>query len=244
MRDVRRARADRLVEEVDVTYTDVMSPETVDLLKLWRGAGRVSLRGVRDPSIDWELAERLYVEGELVGEAEHTRRVYPKRAEIARRAGTTQNTLDGRAKRCKWLEKRIAWQNEHGVIPDAHQASRQLLGEPTGVRKPARPALAGVRQTLVAYIDLFREAVDRRTLKHDTVTDLDKAVRLLAYVDGHAESIKATHATVTLEVMAQRHGALRTQAHAQVDDEVAGVLGTGEVIDTVGVPAPEDGKAA
>jgi hypothetical protein len=78
---------------------------------------------------------------------------------------------------------------------------------------------------LTAYIELFAAAVDRGELRHDTVADLDKAVRLLAFVRGQAESVRSTHTTISLEVMQRRHGELRAMAARTIDDAVSGVVG-------------------
>ena len=194
--------------------------------------------------IDWTLAERLYVEGELEGEAEHTRRVYPTRATIARRAGTTQASLDQYVRAHKWFDKREEFQKVNAIIPVVAAAPSTTGALRAARRKPAARTRGEAEGILVAYIDLFAEAVEKRTLKHESVHDLDKAVRLLAYVRGQAESIKATHATVTLDVMMQRHAGQRAAAHARIDDEVAGVLTQGDVVDAVGVPVEEPETAA
>jgi hypothetical protein len=219
-----------------------MAPETDELLRLWRTPKRLK-RGEKNPSIDWALAERLYVEGDLEGEAEHTRRVYPSRAVIARRAGTTQGNLAQRSARYKWADKREKFQIENNIIPPLSDDSLVVVppnvGHARRRTKSASAGIAGARETLLAYIGLFRDAVEKRTLKHDSVHDLDKAVRLLAFVEGRADSIKATHTTVTLEVMQARHRQAREMVAHKVDDEAAGVIADAEYEETEPEPEPE-----
>jgi hypothetical protein len=92
---------------------------------------------------------------------------------------------------------------------------------------PRRLKTRDAESVLVAYIDLFADAVEKRTLRHDTIADLDKAIRLLAYVRGQAESTKAVHVSISLDAMQQRHREYRAHVIDVVDDEVAGVIGAG-----------------
>lgn len=183
-----------------------------------------------DPNIDWPLAEKLYVEGELVGEAELCKRVYPRHNEIARRAKTTPTNLAQHITRYQWREKRCAFMASRGIVPKAKEKPVEHTERPLSGRAPARDPEA----TLVAYIDLIGEAVEKRTLKHETIADLDKAVRLLAYVRGQAESTKHTHVTVSLDVMQRRHAQFRHYVATKIDDDVAGVLGQGDPVPAAG----------
>jgi hypothetical protein len=176
---------------------------------------------------DWELAEKLFVEGTLVGEGENTKRVYLKRSQIAERTNTTPGAIDQRMMRYGWKEKR-----------DAFMAARdaERLGVPvdaivtSGTYKNLTPGKRSRRDAeaiLESYIDLYADAVAQRKVRFDSIGDLEKAVRLLAFVRGQAESIKQTHTTVSLEIMQARHKAARAYVGGTVDDGVAGVLGRG-----------------
>lgn len=182
------------------------------------------IQGVRNPNINWGLAEKLYVEGELIGEAEHTRRIYPPISEIARRAGTTKSNINGRTYRYEWPRKRREFQAAHAIAPAFTRGTKTDSHDPT----PRKLARRDPETVLRAYIDLFADAVEKKTLKHDSVADLDKAVRLLAFVRGQAESTKHVHVSVSLEAMQARHRELRQLVAARVDDDVAGVIGAGE----------------
>jgi hypothetical protein len=135
--------------------------------------------------------------------------------------------LDQRARRYGWGEKRRAFAAETGVVlgrvPDvtlAKDGSGQVV---TAGKRSRRDAEA----ILTAYIDLYADAVAKKRVRYDSIGDLEKAVRLLAFVRGQAESIKQTHTTVSLEIMQARHKAARAYVGGTVDDSVAGVLGRG-----------------
>ena len=187
------------------------------------------------PDSDWELAEKLYVEGELVGEGENTKRVFPKLADIAERASATKGAVSQRMMRYQWREKRALFLKEReanglGVPVDAVVGISAYKPSTPG-KRPRRDAEA----ILSAYIDLYADAVAQKKVRFDCIADLDKAVRLLAFVRGQADSIKQTHTTVSLEIMQARHKSARAYVGATVDDGVAGVLGRG-------TPAPVDAE--
>lgn len=203
---------------MDAGWDEADPPEAAPTPRKKHAGGRP--KGRHNPNIDWELAERLYVEGELKGEAEHTERVYCSQSVIAKRAGTTAGNLAQRIVRYKWREKRDLFQAAHGIIsgkgPDLVASDGKVIS-----RKPLR---RDAETILRAYIDLFADAVERRAIRYDTVADLDKAIRLLAFVRGQAESTKHTHVTVSLDVMQRRHLERRQLAGAHDDDDVAGVI--------------------
>lgn len=107
----------------------------------------------------------------------------------------------------------------------------------------ARPTSGSSAETiLLRFIDKWEERVQNPHFNLVTlsVNDLDKAVRLLAFVRGQADSIKQTHTTISLEVMQERHKGMRMKAVRQLDDDVAGVLGKGDTFDTEGVTVKGD----
>jgi hypothetical protein len=188
-----------------------------------------------DPNINWALAERLYVEGELVGDAEHCRRVYPRLADIARRSGTTPSNLTQHAWRFYWRDKKTAFQVANSIIPVVNKSEEPPPPPP----KPARPLRRDPETVLRAYIDLMAEAVEKRTIRHDSIVDLDKAIRLLAFVRGQAEHRSEVRAVVSLDVIAQRHRQFRDRVATRFDNEVAGVLGGGSPSADVAADAGE-----
>lgn len=192
--------------------------------------------GRANPNINWALAEKLYVEGELLGEAEHTKRVYPKLVDIGRRAGASVSALNQHAWRYNWTEKRVAFQRDNAIIP-THPARGQIL---EGDAVPRRLKARNPEEVLLAYIDHFADAVEKRSIRHDTIADLDKAIRLLAYVRGQAESTKHVHVSVSLEAMQKRHREYRAHVVDVVDDEVAGVIGAGTGSPDDGAPSDDD----
>jgi hypothetical protein len=193
-------------------------------------------KGVANPNIQWPLAEKLYVEGELVGEAEHTRRVYPSLKDIAQRVGTSKSNLNQRSWRYNWSDKRRSFQAENAIVPAFTQGNKL----PAVDFVPRKLAKRDPESVLRAYIDLFAEAVEKRTVRYDTIADLDKAIRLLAFVRGQAESTKHVHVSVSLEAMQARHRELRQLVASRVDDDVAGVLGCGEPM--VALSGVEEGE--
>jgi hypothetical protein len=188
-----------------------------------------------DPNINWALAERLYVEGELVGEGDHCRRVYPRLADIARRAGTTPSNLTQRAWRYYWRDRKIQFQVANSIVPVVNKSEERTEPPP----KPARPLRRDPETVLRAYIDLMADAVEKGTIRHDSIVDLDKAIRLLAFVRGQAEHRSEVRAVMSLELIAQRHRAFRERVTTRLDNEVAGVLGGGSSAADVG---PDDGE--
>lgn len=226
-----------------------------DPLKRWREADKAILDAFRvddpllhhvksggrkgNPNIDWDLAERLYVEGELVGENEKCERLYLSNAAIASRAGTTKGNVEQRIVRYQWREKRRIFQTANAVVRSGRPDIVDGAEGPTSRGPLKRDAEAVLR----AYLDQFAEAVEHKRVRYDTIADFERAVRLLAFVRGQAESTKHTHVTVSLEVMAARHKAMRATVDAHMDDEVAGVIGGGDGAPQLG-PAPLPGLAA
>ena len=219
-------------EEMDPILREWHAGSSVSTKETKRGRGRP--KGGFQAAIDWELAEQLYVEGDV--DAESGVRVYPLRKAIAARAGTTANNLDQRCKRYRWVERRRLFQIAMGItaeeVPDlVRQKTPQVIvsAPPTVAadtsvksrKKSRRDPLA----VLDTYIGQFADAIARRRVRFDTIADFERAVRLRAFCLGQADSIKQTHVTVSLEIMQQRHKAARAYVGETVDDAVAGVLG-------------------
>lgn len=126
-----------------------------------------------------------------------------------------------------WLEKRAEFQRLNGVSPSVGPDLVVDGANLSGRLIPRARARRSAEEILSAYIGLYDDAVQKKKVRFDTIADLERAVRLLAFVQGRAESIKQTHTTVSLEIMQGRHARLKAQVVAQVDDQVAGVLGQG-----------------
>jgi hypothetical protein len=204
-------------------------------------------KGRFDASIDWATAEKIFVEGEIVDGV----RLFPTQTAIARRTGTTIANFSARVLRYNWKEKKRKFLLSLTDIPAAAGFESLPQPPPQDLENPRKRSRRSPEKILEAYIEAFAKAVDSGDVRHDSVADLDKAVRLLAFVRGQADSTKQVHHTVTLDVMQQRHKALRTSL-ASADDVTAGVLGQGvpgayesdgEAIDTEGVPVDEGNDA-
>lgn len=176
----------------------------------------------REIPIDWELGEKLYIEGELQGDAEHTIRVYPSYSQLARRIGTSKENVQNRIMRYKWREKREEYRIANSVVDGITPNARVQIPEKTSRKRSRRSA----EQILLEYLDHFSEAVRLKQVRFDTVADLDKAVRLLAFVRGQHESTKTVRHVVSLDTMQARHREHRAHLTQQLDDNVAGVLTT------------------
>lgn len=189
--------------------------------------------------IDWTLGERLFVEGELVGTAEQTKRVYPSFSEIGRRLSTTKENVQGRSRRYNWPQLREEFQKANSVVSGMAEDSPVKYGKTNSRKRSRRSA----EQILLEYVDHFSDAVRLKTVRFDTINDLDKALRLLAFVRGQHESTKTVRHVMSLETMSQRHSAHRDHMKATLDDGVAGVLTSeGQAIDVTGVVIEEHGQ--
>ena len=186
-------------------------------------------KGGFQAGIDWELAERLYVEGKLDGD---TRR-WLTRKEIADAAGTTPGNIDQRSRRYGWPDKKLIYRVANGfeevatVRESIAQVPASDIVQPPAdkPRKPGGKAKHEPLAILDVYIAQFAAAIEKRRVRFDTIADFERAVRLRAFVMGQAESIKQTHTTVSLEIMQARHKQARAYVATTVDDAVAGVLG-------------------
>jgi hypothetical protein len=208
-----------------------------------RGTGRP--KGRFDPCLDWGLAERLYVNGESVVGRDGAHHVYPSLAEVARRIGTTKQNAHKHARHHGWPERRAAAQGRGVTSPlGASTVDASALPVPPVERPRSDP-----QAVVLEYLALFERQLRDGRVRADAVGDLDKAVRLLAFVRGQAESTKHVSHTVTLDMMQARHKAMRNLT-SRVDDQIAGVLGQGisgtfdegEVAETTAVH--EDDEAA
>lgn len=190
-------------------------------------------RGRFNPNIQWELAERLYVEGSLHG----GKRVYPSLVEIATVAGTTSGNVFQRAKRHNWKTMREKFATDNPDTPESVSASTSLSAEV----KPAKSSRRNAEEILLDYLDLFDRCVRRGAVRSDALADLDKAVRLLAFVRGQADQRTEKHVTVTLQSLQDKHSAYRARV-APIGDEVAGVISGADAIDTLGEAVGEAAK--
>jgi hypothetical protein len=176
-------------------------------------------RGGFSPTINWGLARELFDEGGR------------PLSEIAARVGTTKQNLHKHARRFGWSERRAEGRGG-APFPAPVSATRLAVGGGAVNCAPrAETQSRSPEAILMAYIELFADAIEKGSVRHDCVADLDKAVRLLQFVRGQAESIKSTHATISLELMQSRHRELRAQMAATLDDDVAGVIGRAQSTD-------------
>ena len=90
--------------------------------------------------------------------------------------------------------------------------------------KDDRPDIEAI---LDRFIGQCAEAITAKAMRHDSIADLERAVRLLAFAKGQADSIRQTHTTISLSILQERHHAIRARVSETVDDAVAGVVGRG-----------------
>lgn len=190
-----------------------------------KGSPNKSVYERKDPAT-WAIVENVYVHGE----ADETGRItYPSFAKLAARIGVTTAAVQARAKRYAWLKRReAAFIERTGIAPP--QKSTSSTNDPTNPRRRSRRDAEGV---LLDYIDRFDNALRSGGIRADRIEDLDKAVRLLAFVRGDVDSRRETRQTVTLVALQQSHERARGRARELLDDDVAGVLAAG-TIDTEG----------
>lgn len=170
-----------------------------------------------NPNINWALGESLFVHGE---DDESGVPIFPSYREIGKRIGTSKENVQQRARRYDWPGLRSAALEAKGIILAPPPASGP---SPNPRARPRRTA----EQVLLDYVALFDDQLRAKKVRADSVGDLDKAVRLLAFVRGEADSRRVTHTHVSLEVMQQRYERSRRQVIDATGEDVTGVLSHG-----------------
>jgi hypothetical protein len=196
------------------------------------------------PGINWVLAEQLYVHGELVEAGDAMVRVYPTFKAIGERCGTSKENVTGRAARYNWRELRRDAKLDRMANRTDDRINRKtraldvavdVTGDTSRKKKRRSP-----EETLLDYLDLCDTQLQLGRIKADTVGDIDKAIRTLAFVRGQADSRREVRTTVSLEVLQAKHASYRVTASPSDEDLVAGVLGTGggpAILEAEGVPS-------
>jgi hypothetical protein len=129
--------------------------------------------------------------------------------QIAKAIGVARQVVHRHAHREGWPAQRTA-RTEGGTPP-----------VPVAERTP--PGRRPVEEIVLAFIDRFAESLRAGRVRTDSVGDLDKAVRLLAFARGEADSRKETRTTLSLEVLQKRHLETR-QIIETIGEEVTGVI--------------------
>lgn len=180
-------------------------------------------RGGNALDIDWQLAETLYVQGEVQPAKIQGAAPYLKRFtmdELAVRLGCSKAAVGFRAAKYEWARKRQNFSRESFDT----QAKKRAIAPTNPGSPPTRTAL----QILDVYIAMFGDAVDQGRVRVDDIGLLDKALRARAFVMGEIEQRTETKQVVTLEAIQGRHAETR-RLMLEGDAEASGVMAEGEV---------------
>jgi hypothetical protein len=210
------------------TSTSTTPPESTPSVPRNKG-GRP--RGGRAVGENWDEAEKLFIRGEIVTTKSGPAREYPSLRQIAQRTGVVLSSLHDRSKRLDWLGQRARYNDTFGE--ELHQAA---------AKRDASKAIDAV-----AVIDLFLEkvleALKSGKFRVDSMADVDKAIRLRAFLLGDVESRKETRtADVTLERLQQVFESHR-QRRAQLGD-TGGVVVEGQLEASRAVELDDDASPA
>lgn len=176
----------------------------------------VRRKGSHLVGIDWNLAERLYIHGELTQDEENVPFVaWPSLGTIAKRIGVSKQGLSNHVVRHKWLERKEKAKRETSELVDAARQQARARD----IRKPI--------EIVDDYISRFDKSVQAGRVRDDDVASFDKACRLRAFLMGEADSRQEQKVTLTLEAMQSRHREARTRA-LTIDAVTCGVLSEGE----------------
>lgn len=182
-------------------------------------ASKLGRRGRFDPAIDWELGKHLYVQGKVVprGGDLPPEVVFPSLAEIAKAINTTKQNLSMHVYRHNWPKLREEFQGKvEQKVEEAIVDSRaRLIAEPLAI--------------VDSYINKFVAALNSNRVRIDAAADLDKMVRLRAFLTERDREKSAQKQVVSLEDMQVTHKAVRARiARVEAEEGLAGVLERGD----------------
>ncbi len=177
------------------------------------GRDRGRPRGRNDPSIDWEAIENAYVWGTTVKKREDGSyvREYPTFKSLAEKFKVAPSLVHYYAKRGKWLDRRLS------VIKQTKEEFDQALA------KSAARETVDALEVIELWLRKFRDNLNADKVRADNVNDLDKVLRLRAFLEGKGDSRVEHKVTVTLEALQERHAAQRArviEAHGEVAGEI------------------------
>lgn len=196
-----------------------------------RTSGR---RGRYNPNIDWELGKHLFSKGELLRREGGLppKTVYPSFAEIASRIGCTKQNVQKYAERHNWAEARRNFVNlvDEKLDQVTAESRARLVAEPLAI--------------VDSYINRFFAALGEGKVRVDAAADLDKMVRLRAFLTEREREKSEQKQVISLEDMQLKHRAMRaTLQRVDEDEAVAGVL-SGEDAQTAASREGGEGEAA
>lgn len=170
----------------------------------------------------WVDGERWYVDGETGPDGE---RVWLSMIEVGVKLGVSPGRVSQYAAQHSWRKKRDA---KWDIDIDAHIRSRTARPHVapksvTGVT-PRTVGTSDGERILLIYLAQCEAAILAGRVKCDNMSDVDKALRALAFVRGEADSRREVHTTVSLDVLQSRHHEARARAERLAPDEVTGVL--------------------
>jgi hypothetical protein len=202
---------------------------------------RRSKDGVVDPRVkpaservDWEAVENDYVWGETLSQREDGSyvRKYPTFKQLGKKFGCAPSVVHYYAKRGNWADRRLRAIKQTKEEFDAELA------------KSRARSTADVVETMDRWIKGFDDKLRQGKVDTTSVVDLDKIVRLRAFVLGQGDSRTEVKVTVTLDMLQQRHQASRARlldavgpVAGELPNEEAAVL-AGRVLDS-GEPTHE-----
>jgi acylphosphatase len=200
-----------------IAESDEKSPSSVDDVPSPSTSTRKTTgrKGRFDPNIDWEMGKHLYCKGELVrrGEGLPPKTVYPTMADIAARIGTTKQNVSKFALRHNWADSRenfIAKVEEKLDEVTADSRAR-LIAEPLEI--------------VDRFINGFFRNLQIGKVRIDAAADLDKMVRLRAFLTEREREKSEQKQVVTLEEMQATHRTVRARiARVEAEETLAGVL--------------------
>lgn len=175
--------------------------------------------------VSWDLLEDAYVWGEDVRQKADGsfERSYPRLKDLADRAGVSTSRVHQIAKKKGWISRR---EKVAQLTREEYEKLKQSDQERAKARaRRTTDALA----VLEEWIAKFAEGLDAGTIKPASMSDLNIALRLRAFLKGEAESRSEQKIVHSLEELASRHLRIRSRA-ALTDGELGGVLppGAGE----------------
>lgn len=199
------------------------------------GAGRAK-SGSRKRKYDLAAIELVYICGErktsVNGQVQQA--IFPTMKELADRAGCSHAYLKEFAASHNWVVKRDAYlQGKYKPAIGEPIDGLENTADESDIDKAAKAAkrkTADAETILLAFIEKFSVAVELNKVKCDSMADLERAIRLLAFVRGQAESTKHVKVTLSLDELSKKHSTYRANVRATVDDRVAGVLAQGDAI--------------
>jgi len=163
--------------------------------------------GKKELAVDWSVIEREYVFGVVDHDEKKGRfeRRYPSCRELAERHGLVAATVGYRARSRNWLERRKEFQRQMQSDFDSEVAKSRAVSTGT------------VASMLDTFIRHFGKLVEKKAIKTDTISDLERAIRLKKFVESEFDAADGKRNGVDLEELQLRHK--RTREKAQAFDE-------------------------